>query len=69
MTGTVDTIVTERGFFFVLGDDNRRYFAHRTALADVADFGKLSNGQAVSFDPQESDRGPRCNALKLTDPA
>jgi cold shock CspA family protein len=61
-------IVAERGFLFVLGEDNRRYFAHRSALADVADFGKLANGQSVTFDPQESDRGPRANALKLANP-
>ena len=46
LTGTVKFFKPERGFGFILADDCREYFCHRTQLADCDE---LKKGQRVSF--------------------
>jgi cold shock CspA family protein len=46
LTGTVKFFKPESGFGFILADDYREYFCHRTQLADCEE---LKKGQRVSF--------------------
>ena len=46
LTGTVKFFKPEKGFGFILADDRREYFCHRTQLADCDE---LKKGQRVSF--------------------
>jgi CspA family cold shock protein len=46
LTGTVKFFKPEKGFGFILADDCREYFCHRTQLADCE---ALKKGQRVSF--------------------
>jgi len=46
LTGTVKFFKPQSGFGFIVADDYREYFCHRTQLADCDE---LKKGQRVSF--------------------
>lgn len=58
-TGTVKRVMSERGFGFIATDDGKEYFFHRNELAPSLDFDRLVGGEAVNFEVQPSDKGPR----------
>jgi len=72
--GTIAEVVIDRGFGFIDGDDGRRYFFHRSALAG-ADFGELAPGVSVEFSIKEHAEGdepgehPRAVTLRLAEDA
>ena len=58
-TGTVKRVISERGFGFIGGEDGKEYFFHRNELAGSLDFDRLVGGEAVSFEVENSPKGPR----------
>jgi CspA family cold shock protein len=56
MTGTVKRFNPERGYGFIVGEDNETYFVHQTRIL-MSGFRSLENGQSVSFDPEITERG------------
>ncbi len=58
-TGTIKKLVSDRGFGFITGEDGKDYFFHKEGLKAPLDFDQLVGGERVSFDLQQSDRGPR----------
>ena len=58
-TGTIKKVIADRGFGFITGEDGKDYFFHRDGLAASLDFDRVSGGEAVEFDLQSSQRGPR----------
>jgi CspA family cold shock protein len=64
-TGTVKKLVRERGFGFIQGSDGVELFFHRSALQGEG-FDALSEGQAVEFDVERGDKGPRAAHLKVS---
>ena len=66
MVGTVESVVPDRGFSFVRGEDGRVYFLHRSGRNDINDFANLAVGQGVRFDAEESVKGPRASKVSLT---
>jgi cold shock protein len=56
MKGTVKFFNEQKGFGFVAGEDGTEYFVHQTGLAEGA---RLNEGDAVTFDVEEGDRGPK----------
>lgn len=63
MTGTIKTL-TEKGFGFIAVEgQEKEVFFHSSALVDVA-YADLKVGDAVSFDTEDSDRGPRAVNVK-----
>lgn len=52
MRGTVDRVVAESGFGFVIGPNGEEYFFHRTALSGP-EFEELGPGVTVLFDVTE----------------
>jgi CspA family cold shock protein len=64
-TGTVKKLVRERGFGFILGQDGTELFFHKSALLGGG-FDALAEGQAVEFDVERGDKGPRAAHLKVT---
>ncbi|RPI08073.1 MAG: cold shock domain-containing protein [Zetaproteobacteria bacterium] len=62
-TGTVKKLVRERGFGFIQGSDGVELFFHRSALQGEG-FDALAEGQAVEFDVEKGDKGPRAAHLK-----
>lgn len=58
MTGRIKT-KTDKGFGFITVEGNEKdIFFHSTALQGVS-YDDLQEGDSVSFETEESDRGPR----------
>lgn len=64
MNGTIKRIKTEGGFGFILGEDKKEYFFHRSAVKN-ARFEELNEGDAVTFEESEGQKGPRAEDVYL----
>lgn len=64
-TGKIKKLVRERGFGFISDNDGREVFFHRSGLLD-ASFDALQEGQEVSFEVENSPKGPRAINVRLT---
>lgn len=59
MTGTIKRLVAEKHFGFIGVDGQEKdVFFHESALVGVT-FGDLRVGDTVSFDTEDSEKGPR----------
>ena len=58
-TGTIKKVVSDRGFGFISGEDEKEYFFHRDGLDSSLDFDRLVGGESVEFDVEQSPKGPR----------
>ena len=58
-TGTIKKVVADRGFGFISAADTKEYFFHRNSLDSTLDFDRLNGGEAVEFEIEQSDKGPR----------
>ena len=63
MNGTVKFFNEMKGFGFVSGEDGKEYFVHLTGLAEGT---SLKENDAVTFDVEEGDRGPKAVNVKLS---
>jgi len=65
MTGTIVRL-NDKGFGFIKPDDggDRDVFFHARSLQDGLMFDDLSEGDAVSFDVEDTEKGP--NAVNVT---
>ncbi len=57
MNGTIKTL-TDRGFGFIATEGEEDIFFHSSALVDV-EFDQLAMGDNVTFEIEQSDKGPR----------
>jgi CspA family cold shock protein len=64
MRGRVHHWDVARRFGKITGDDGRVYFVHRDDLTDVL---ALTPGQRVTFEPIETDKGPRAANVRPLD--
>jgi CspA family cold shock protein len=67
-TGTIKRLVRERGFGFIQGSDGVELFFHKSALQAGA-FDALTEGQAVEFDVEKGDKGPRAANMRVSSPS
>ena len=58
-TGTIKKLVSDRGFGFLVAEDGKEYFFHRSGLDSSLDFDQLRGGERVEFDIEQSPKGPR----------
>lgn len=56
--GTVKWFNAEKGFGFITQENGEDVFAHFSAIQGEG-FKTLEEGQAVTFDVEDSDRGPQ----------
>jgi len=56
MKGTVKFFNAMKGFGFIAGEDGKEYFVHQTGLGDGV---VINENDAVTFDTEEGDRGPK----------
>ena len=61
--GTVKMFNERKGFGFIRQDDGEEIFVHHSAI-DMDGFKTLNEGDRVSFEVEESDRGPRAKSVK-----
>ncbi len=62
-TGTIKKVVADRGFGFISAADTKEYFFHRNSLDSTLDFDRLVGGEAVEFEIEQSDKGPRASRV------
>ncbi len=67
MTGIIKRL-TDRGFGFIAQEgEEKELFFHSSALVGVT-YEELSEGDAVTFETEDSDKGPRAtNVQRATD--
>lgn len=58
MNGKVKRLVADKGFGFILGEDNQEYFFHQTAVKNTQ-FAALQEGDEVQFEETEGAKGLR----------
>jgi CspA family cold shock protein len=63
-TGTIKKVVSDRGFGFITAEDGKDYFFHRDGLQASLDFDRLTGGERVSFDVEQSPKGPRAKNVQ-----
>ncbi len=66
MTGEIKTLKQDRGFGFIRSGHGDEVFFHRSAVVDGS-FDLLREGQEVSFDLENSPRGPRAANVKAVE--
>jgi len=57
-TGKIKKLIRDKGFGFISDTDGRDLFFHQNSLVEIK-FETLNEEQAVSFDVEKSDKGPR----------
>jgi CspA family cold shock protein len=62
MKGNVKFFNTGKGFGFIAGEDGKEYFVHQSGIADGV---TLRENDAVIFDVEQGDRGPKAANVKL----
>jgi CspA family cold shock protein len=63
--GTVKRIMRERGFGFILAEDGREIFFHRSELQNVV-FDELGEGDHLEFTIVKGEKGPQATDIKKT---
>lgn len=59
MNGTIKSLIAEKNFGFITPEDGSKdVFFHATSLQGV-EFGQLNSGDAVTFEVEQSEKGPR----------
>ena len=66
MNGTVKWYNRKKAYGFIQGEDGQEYFVHQSALAQGT---FISDNDAVSFDPAESERGKQAKNVALVQKA
>lgn len=64
-TGTIKKLVRERGFGFISDTDGRELFFHQSGLVE-AKYDALTEGQKVTFEVEQSPKGPRAVQIQLS---
>jgi cold shock protein len=63
-TGTIKKVVADRGFGFISAEDAKEYFFHRSGVKSSLDFDRLVGGERVTFEIEQSPKGPRAKNVE-----
>lgn len=63
-TGKIKKLVRERGFGFITDTDGREVFFHQSSVME-AKFDSLKEEQAVEFEVENSEKGPRAVNVRI----
>jgi CspA family cold shock protein len=64
MNGTVKWFNAEKGFGFITGEDGQDVFAHFSQI-NIDGFKTLEEGQKVSFDVTQGQKGPQAENITV----
>jgi CspA family cold shock protein len=59
MDGTIKKVMAEKGFGFIRGKDGVERFFHHSAVKSAGGIDALREGQAVTFEHADGNKGPR----------
>lgn len=62
--GVIKSLHLDKGFGFIRGEDNKEYFVHRSAIRNGV-FEELGVGMPVTFEPTDSQKGPRAENVSV----
>jgi len=63
MQGTIKRVIRDRGFGFIRSSDGQEVFFHRSNLQQL-NFDALKEGDAVDFDMERGEKGPRATNVR-----
>ena len=63
--GVVNNVFTTKGFGFILGNDNNKYFFHKSMLSNKADWRKMRVSETVEFEPVKAEKGLEAHSVAL----
>jgi len=61
-TGTIKRLQRDKGFGFIQDNSGQEYFFHRSAVE--GNFDSLNEGMRVSFQEEQSAKGPRAGNVR-----
>ena len=64
MEGKIKRLIRERGFGFIVAENGKEIFFHRSALGEE-DFDALEEGTSVEFDLETGPKGPRAMNVRV----
>ena len=64
LTGKIKLFNTEKGYGFIIDANGKDVFVHYSSI-QADGFKNLEEGQTVSYDLVETDRGPQANNVKV----
>ena len=64
MKGTIKFFNESQGFGFILAEDGKEVFVHKSALEEGV---TLNENDSVTFDVEQGDRGPKAANVKKED--
>jgi len=62
--GTVKWFNEKKGFGFITNEEGNDVFVHHSGIVGEG-FKKLNEGDTVSFEVEQSDKGPRATGVKV----
>jgi cold shock protein len=62
-SGTIKRLAREKGFGFIRDEGGQEWFFHRSSVTGGS-FEDLEEGQRVSFDEEQSAKGPRAGNVR-----
>jgi cold shock protein len=64
-TGTIVRLVRDRGFGFIRAEDGQEIFFHATGVTGDTPYDSLTEGQRVTYDRTQDDRGRGQRAVNV----
>ncbi len=64
MNGTVKFFDTTKGYGFIAADDGKDYFVHMSGIQDGVE---ITEGDSVTFEVEQGDRGPKAVSVAKGD--